>query len=291
MRVSRFPAGFGRSRGGPRAARERRPRQFGLQAILIFLTATSIYPFIFTLLASVKNNAQYYTSFWLPTAPYHWSNYAEAWSALSGGFVNSFIVSGVTVVGIVLMSSLSAWTFARYQFPGKEVAYYLILALMTIPFFLTMVPLYWIVRAMNLDGTLAAVFLPYLAGQPFAIFLIRGFFENQPQELFDAAKVDGAGELTTFFKVGMPLALPILVTVAILNIMSTWNDFFWPLLAVGLNQDAQTIMVRTFNLSGVVPDYGLQTAGYVLVSLPMIVLFLVGMRYYISGLTSGAIKI
>lgn len=270
--------------------RSRARRQTWLHVLLLFLIAASLYPFIFTLLASVKNNAQYYTSFWLPTPPYHFSNYADAWAELGGGFINSFIVSGITVVGLLLMSSLSAWTFARYHFPGKEVVYYLILALMMIPFFLTMVPLYWIVKTINIDGTLAAIFLPYLAAQPFAIFLIRTFFETQPQELFDAAKVDGAGELATFFRIGLPLAVPILVTVAILNIMSTWNDFFWPLLAVGLNQDAQTVMVRTFNLGGIVPDYGLQTAGYVLVSLPMIVLFLVGMRYYISGLTSGAIK-
>ena len=253
--------------------------------------AATIYPLIFTLFASLKSNAQFYTSFWIPTSPYHWENYLNAWKVLTGGFVNSIVVSGVTVLGVVFMSALSAWTFARYEFPGKEPVYYLILALMMIPFFLTMIPLYWIVKQMRLTGSLAAVFLPYLAGQAFAIFLMRGFFENLPQDIFDSARVDGATELTIFFKIGLPLCLPIVVTVAILNIMGTWNDFFWPLLAVGLNQAAQTVMVRTYNLTGNVPEYGLQTAGYVLVSLPMIVMFLLGMRYYIGGLTSGAIKL
>jgi ABC-type glycerol-3-phosphate transport system permease component len=259
--------------------------------ILILLVVVSIYPLIFTLFASLKSNAQFYTSFWVPTAPFHWENYAEAWKALSGGFVNSVIVSAITVVGVVFMSALSAWTFARYEFPGKEIAYYAILALLMIPFFLTMIPLFWIVKTMRLTGSLGAVFLPYLAGQAFAIFLMRSFFENLPQEIFDSARVDGANEFTVFIRIGLPLCLPIVVTVAILNIMGTWNDFFWPLLAVGLNQAAQTVMVRTFNLTGTVPEYGLQTAGYVLVSLPMIVMFLLGMRYYIGGLTSGAIKI
>ena len=280
------------SGAGHTVVKARRPRRPVVpHVVLILLVAATLYPLIFTLLGSLKNNAQFYTSFWLPTPPFHWDNYAEAWETLRDGFVNSVIVSGITVAGVVFMSALSAWTFARYTFPGKEAAYYLILALLMLPFFLTMIPLFWIVKEMRLTGSLAAVFLPYLAGQAFAIFLMRGFFENLPQDLFDSARVDGANEFTVFFRIGLPLCLPIVVTVAILNIMGTWNDFFWPLLAVGLNQSAQTVMVRTYNLTGTVPEYGLQTAGYVLVSLPMIVMFLLGMRYYISGLTSGAIKI
>ncbi|MCL5995114.1 MAG: hypothetical protein M1546_03540, partial [Chloroflexi bacterium] len=83
--------------------------------ILIFLVVASIYPLIFTLFASVKSNAQFYTSFWVPTAPFHWENYLQAWEALSGGFANSLVVSGITVIGVVFMSALSAWTFARYD--------------------------------------------------------------------------------------------------------------------------------------------------------------------------------
>ena len=280
------------SGAGHTVVKARRPRRLVVpHIVLILLVAATVYPLIFTLFGSIKSNAQFYTSFWAPTPPFHWENYAEAWETLRDGFVNSAIVSGITVAGVVFMSALSAWTFARYTFPGKEVAYYLILALMMLPFFLTMIPLYWIVKELRLTGSLAAVFLPYLAGQAFAIFLMRGFFENLPQDLFDSARVDGAHELTVFFRIGLPLCLPIVVTVVILNIMGTWNDFFWPLLAVGLNQSAQTVMVRTYNLTGTVPEYGLQTAGYVLVSLPMVIMFLLGMRYYISGLTSGAIKL
>src|SRR5690242_3206839 len=274
-----------------RARTSRLRRTYVPHIVLILLVAASIYPLIFTLFASLKSNAQFYTSFWIPTPPFHWDNYSQAWKVLSGGFINSIVISAITVIGVVFMSALSAWTFARYEFPAKEIVYYLILALMMIPFFLTMIPLYWIVKQMHLTGSLSAVFLPYLAGQAFAIFLMRGFFENLPQEIFDSARVDGANEFVTFARIGLPLCLPIVVTVAILNIMGTWNDFFWPLLAVGLNQAAQTVMVRTYNLTGNVPEYGLQTAGYVLVSIPMVAMFLLGMRYYIGGLTSGAIKL
>jgi ABC-type glycerol-3-phosphate transport system permease component len=265
--------------------------QFGPHLMLLFLVLTSFYPLVFTLLASLKSNAQYYSSFWMPTAPFHWENYAAAWHELYRGVLNSTIISSVSVVGVVLMSSLSAWTFARYKWPGKEVLYYLILGLMMVPAFLTLVPLYWMVREIHLSGSLAAVFMPYLAGgQVFPIFLMRTFFENLPGELFDSARVDGAGEFTTFFKIGLPMCMPIVITAAIMDVMNTWNDFFWPLLAVGQNRDLYTVMVRTYNLTGLMPEYGLLTSAYVIISVPMILIFIVGMRYYISGLTSGAIK-
>jgi multiple sugar transport system permease protein len=269
----------------------RRP-QVGPHLMLVFFVLTSIYPFVFALLASLKNNTQFYSNFWAPTPPFHWENYALAWKQLSQGFLNSVIVSSVSVVGVVIMASLTSWTFARYQWPGKEVLYYLILGLMMVPGFLTLVPLYWMVRDLRLTGSLAAIFLPYLAGgQVFPIFLMRTFFENLPGELFDSARVDGAGEITTFFKIGLPMCKPIVITVAIMDIMGTWNDFFWPLVAAGQNRALHTAMVRTFNLTGLMPEYGLLTAAYVIISVPMILMFIFGMRYYISGLTSGAVKI
>src|SRR5438067_11744983 len=93
--------------------------------VLILLVLVSIYPLIFTLFASLKSNAQFYTSFWIPTPPFHWDNYSQAWKVLSGGFANSVVISAITVIGVVFMSALSAWTFARYEFPAKEIVYYL----------------------------------------------------------------------------------------------------------------------------------------------------------------------
>lgn len=282
--------------GAVRAARAngrvRRHWQVVPHAVLAFLVITSIYPFIFALLASLKNNTQFYSSFWAPTTPYHWENYLTAWKQLYQGFRNSVVVSGVSVIGVVLMASLTAWTFARYRWPGKEALYYLILSLLMIPFFLTLVPLYWMIRDLGLSGSLAGIALPYLAGgQVFPIFLMRTFFENLPGDLFDSARVDGAGEITTFFRIGLPLCTPIVITVAIMDIMGTWNDFFWPLVAAGQNASLHTVMVRTFSLTGIIKDYGLLTAAYVIISLPMILMFIFGMRYYVSGLTAGAIKL
>jgi multiple sugar transport system permease protein len=272
--------------------RPHRRRQLLPHAVLLFLVLTSIYPFIFALLASLKNNSQFYSNFWAPTPPFHWENYAKAWTDLYQGFLNSVIVSTVSVVGVVLMASLTAWTFARYQWPGKEILYFLILSLMMVPGFLTLVPLYWIVQDLKLTGSLAGVTLPYLAGgQVFPIFLMRTFFEGLPGELFDSARVDGASEFTTFLKIGLPLCTPIIITVAIMDVMATWNDFFWPLVAAGQDRSLHTVMVRTYNLTGLMPEYGLLTAAYIIISLPMILMFIVGMRYYISGLTSGAVKL
>ena len=277
--------------GLSRPVRRRRHVQVGPHLVLALLVVTSFYPLIFTLLASLKNNTQFYSSFWAPTPPFHWENYIAAWTQLYRGVLNSVVVSTVSVLGVVMMASLTAWTFARYKWPGKELLYYMILGLMMVPSFLTLVPLYWMVRDMHLTGSLAAVFMPYLAGgQVFPIFLMRTFFENLPGELFDSARVDGAGEFTTFFKIGLPLCVPIVITAGIMDVMGTWNDFFWPMLAVGQNRDLYTVMVRTYNLTGLMPEYGLLTAAYVIISVPMILMFIFGMRYYITGLTSGAVK-
>lgn len=271
----------------------KRLRNFQLipNLILVFLVVTSFYPLIFTIVASVKNNSQFYSGFWQITTPFHWENYTIAWETLKGGFINSFTVSGLSVVGVVLMSSLSSWAFARYQWPGKEIMYYLILSLMMVPSFLTLIPLYFMIRDLHLIGSIAGIALPYLAGgQVFSIFIMRSFFESLPKELFDSARVDGANEWTVFYKIGLPLSMPIVITVAIMDIMGTWNDFFWPLVAAGRTRELQTAMVRSYNLTGLMPEYGQLTAAYFLISLPMIIIFLIGMRYYISGLTSGAMK-
>ena len=279
----------------PRAKSWRR-RVHGWQlvphSVLAFLVLTSFYPLIFTVTASPKSNAQFYSSFWMPTAPFHWENYVTAWAKLYRGFLNSVVISGVSAIGVVVMAGMSAWTFARYHWPGKDVLFYCIIGLMMVPGFLTLIPRYWLVKDLKLTGSLAAVFLPYLAGgQVFPIFLMRTFFENLPEELFDSARVDGAGEMTVFFRIGLPLSMPIVITVAIMNINSTWNDFFWPLVAVGRNQRLFTAMVRTYDVGqGLMPEYGLLTAAYFIVSVPMILLFILGMRYYISGLTAGALK-
>jgi ABC-type glycerol-3-phosphate transport system permease component len=280
----------GLARGGMGGGSRRRV-QFVPHAVLILLAVATFYPLVFMLLASLKNNTQFYSSFWVPTMPLHWENFATAWKELSRGFLNSIVVSSVSMAGVVVMAGVAAWTFARYHWPGKELLYYLILGLMMVPSFLTLVPLYWMVREMRLTGSLAAVFLPYLAGgQVFPIFLMRTFFENLPGELFDSARLDGAGEMRIFSMIGLPMCMPIVITVLIMDVMGTWNDFFWPMLAVGQNRDLYTLMVRTFKLTGLMPEYGLLTAAYVLISVPLVVMFIFGMRYYISGLTSGAVK-
>jgi ABC-type glycerol-3-phosphate transport system permease component len=206
--------------------------------------------------------------------------------------VNSLIYSLASVIGVVFLSSLSGYVFARHQFPGKELIYVAILALLMVPGVLTLIPAFVLVRDLGLTNTPWVLILPWTAGgQVFGILLCRSYFATLPQELFDAAKVDGASELQQYARIALPLSWPILVTLAIMHLVSTYNDFIWPLLTIS-NPKLQVVTVglTQFTTEFGTVNWGPRMASYAVASIPLVLLFTFGMRYYVRGLTSGAIK-
>ena len=263
-----------------------------LIATLVVILALSFVTIALMIFLSLKDNGQIYGRFWSLPDPARWENYREGWLAMRRYIFNSLLYSLASVVGVVFLSSLSGYVFARHRFPGKEFIYVLILALLMVPGVLTLIPAFVLVRNLGLINTPWALILPWTAGgQIFGILLCRSFFATLPQELFDAAKVDGASEFEQYIRIALPLSWPIMVTLAIMHLVGSYNDFIWPLLAIS-DQDIQVVTVgltQFRNEFGTV-NWGPRMAAYAVSSIPLVILFAFGMRFYVRGLTSGAVK-
>ncbi|MGI8485782.1 MAG: carbohydrate ABC transporter permease [Thermomicrobiales bacterium] len=280
------------------AVSRRRGRSRGMIGqILLVVTLVAILALSFVTIAlmvflSLKDNGQIYGRFWSLPDPIRWGNYRDGWFTMRRYIFNSLVYSLASVVGVVFLSSLSGYVFARHRFPGKELIYVVILALLMVPGILTLIPTFVLVRQLGLINTPWALILPWTAGgQIFGILLCRSFFATLPPDLFDAAKVDGASEFEQYFRIAMPLSWPIMVTLAIMHLVGSYNDFIWPLLAIS-DQNIQVVTVgltQFRNEFGTI-NWGPRMAAYAVSSLPLVILFAFGMKFYVRGLTSGAVK-
>jgi ABC-type glycerol-3-phosphate transport system permease component len=265
---------------------------YGVLLVFLFLTF-----FIFALMISLsfRRSILIYVDFWAWPWPIYWENYQTAMLDLIPSAVRTLVVTGASILGILVVSSLAAYAFSRIRFPGREFCFYAVLSVMMIPGVILLTPHFILANDLNLRGSLWGLVLFYVAGGlPFGIFLITTFFRSQPAEIFEAARIDGASEWQSLIRIALPLAFPILVTVAIMNFVSIYSDFIWPCLM--LQQDQQTIMLALEEYNPVSnefssrPDLGKQTAGFIVATIPQLVVFSVGMKYFIKGVTSGAVK-
>jgi len=261
----------------------------GLLGLLVFLT---LVPILFMLLSSLKSNAQILGSFWSLPAPVKWGNYNEALSSIWRYVANTVGYAVVASTCVILLSSLSGYLFAKKTFPGKDVLFIMLLAMLMIPGVLTLIPSYVLYNSMGLTNTPWVIIIASAAGgQIMGIFLCRSFMSGLPGELFEAARIDGASEARVFFQMVIPLSLPILATLFIMHSVGVYNDYIWPLLTI---QDSKlqviavglTIFKKQFGIA----DMGIQFSAYALSSIPLILIFSFGMKYYIQGMTQGALK-
>lgn len=265
-------------------------RSHGALWLLIVLI---YYPILFVILNSFKTNKDFALHpFGLPN-PVHLENY---WSAFSGTWVfikNTVGVAVITDVLVLVLSSLAAYAFARFSFVGKRALFAVFLGLLMIPGTLTIIPMFFEVKSFGLLGTQWALILPYVAnGLAISIFILRSFFDALPEGLFEAGRIDGASELYLFLRIGVPLSLPILGAVAILETLHVWGDYLWPVVALGSHsQFTISAGINYYAASfGTVENTGSVFASYVIASVPVVLLVILTMRTYISGLTSGALK-
>jgi ABC-type glycerol-3-phosphate transport system permease component len=259
--------------------------------LLLFLLLT-FFPFVYLLYGSLKSVIQWRHEPLLPTWPLHFGNYSAAWTVVAPYIRNSLFVSVVTLAGVLFVSCLSGWVFARFRFPGRELLFMMILGLMMIPGILTLVSRFVVAFRLGLYDSLWGLIWFYIAGgQVMAIFILRSFFSNLPEELFEAARMDGSTEAQNLLMIGLPLSKSMLLTVGIMNFLGTWNDFVWPYLLIR-SEPNRTITIGMVAFGSThLTSYGGMFAGYVLCSLPLLILFVLTSRYYIAGLMSGAIKL
>ena len=283
----------------------RSPASFALSRALILLVliayaAWVVFPMIWIAYSSLKADDEIFRdTFSLPAfGELQTDNYSQAWREARFGeyFVNSLIVTITSVGLIVLLGSMAAYALARFYHPLGRFVFWLFLAGLMIPAQLAVVPLFFELRELGLLNSRLGLILVYTAnGLPFAIFILAGFFRSLPRSLYEAAVIDGCGEFTAFWRVLLPLARPGLVTVAIFQFIGVWKEYFYAFMLLGGDVDgsARTLPLGLANLSITAQyrsNYGMLFAGIVLVTVPILILYLLLQRQIVKGVAAGALK-
>jgi len=260
-------------------------------ALVVFVILT-IYPIFFLFNVSAKSRFQFERNPLSLEPPEGIYAYVLAWELVSRSMLNTFVITLASLAGLIVTASITAYVFARYSFPGRDLLFSGLLVLLMIPGILTIVPLLVLVSQMKLVNTLWAAILPYIAGgQAFNIFIMRTFFASLPEELFESARLDGAGHLDLIFRLVMPLSAPILVVVGILHVLNSWNDIAWPLLVLN-DIRVRTVALQLLQFQSPFQEYPTAAfAGSVIASVPLLVIFLLGMRQFVNGVITGALKL
>lgn len=274
---------------------EGRWAQIAVYSVLIITIVLVFMPVIVTVLNSFKTNYEMAQGVWsLPRTPM-WENWSIAMGGLTHNMINSILICIIASAAIVVMGSLAAYVFVQHQFPGKEALYYSIIALMIVPSVLSLTPQYLQILRLGMKNTWWALLLPYISGgQVGAIFLFRTFLSQQPSALFEAAKIDGAGDFVMYAEISVPLAVPVLALQAVACFSGYYNDFLWPTLVID-QQMHQTLMPVLRSLasqySSLSGNQGVSYAMYLLSGIPLIVIASLGLKYFINGDMAAGLKL
>ena len=269
------------------------PSRIALYVILILIALFFIIPLVWMVSTSLKVESQVFTDRgFIPSNP----SFANFQTLINSGgqtpvfrwMFNSIGVATIGTVLTLLLTSLSAYAFARIDFPFKNVLFGILIATLLLPGIMFLVPQYLLMSQMKLLNTWPAFMLPGLASV-FGVFFMRQFFLGVPVELEEAAYVDGAGRFRTFFSIILPLAGPALATLAVITFIGYWNDYLWPL--VTCNGPGCTLTPGLRNFQGTYStQFGLLMAGAVLAAVPVLILYIVAQRYIIQSVTSSGVK-
>ena len=268
----------------------------GISHVVLSLWALAvILPLVWTFFSSLKDSRSINVSpFSLPQV-WHWDNYVRAWNTIGVAkyFLNTVVVVGSALVLVMLLGAMSAYVLARFRFPGNALVYYLILLGNTFPIFLAVVPLFFVLKNAGLLGTYQGLILVYVAyAYPFTVFFLYAFFKTLPQEIYEAAQVDGAGDWRTFFQVMLPMAKPGLASVAIFNFLGLWNQYLLPTV-LNPNKDMYVLSQGLYSMSsqqGYNVDYGGLFAAVVITIAPVLLMYVIFQRQLQGGVSQGTMK-
>jgi multiple sugar transport system permease protein len=250
-------------------------------------------PFLWMLLGSFRPDRELkqVPPSWLPQDP-TLDNYRTLFVELDFPtfFFNSTVVALAITLGNLVFCSMLGYALAKLQFPGKRIIFGLVLGMLMVPGVVTFVPLFVLVANLGMANSFPGLIFPFLAG-PFGVFLMRQFIQGLPDELIQAARIDGAGEWRIFSRIILPLCRPALATLGILTFLTSWNNFLWPLV-VAQSEERYTLPVALaiFAVGENKSDYGLQMAGSVVIIVPVLVVFLILQRHFVRGIATTGIK-
>lgn len=264
-----------------------------LYIVLLILIVIFLLPFFWLVSTSLKTNQQIgaIPPQWIPNPP-HWSNYPEslAFVPVLLYIRNTVFIAACRVIGVLISSSLVAYGFSRIRWPGRDVVFFIVLATMMLPYQVTMVPLYIIFSKLGWVGSYKPLIVPAFFGLPFFIFLLRQFFMSIPEELCDAARIDGCSEFGIFTRIVLPLSKPALLAVALFETVWDWNDFIRPLIYIN-EMDKFTISLGLSLFSDQHHwQWGLLMAATTVSILPIVVFFFLAQRVFIEGITLTGMK-
>jgi N-acetylglucosamine transport system permease protein len=264
-------------------------------ALLTVWTLIVIVPFLWVVLSSFKTSKEILASpFSLPA---HWSfdNYVHAWTdaGIHQFFLNTVIVVAVALVLVMVLGSMCAYVLARFKFPGARFIYYAMLAGLTFPIFLAIVPLFFVLKSIQLLNTLPGLIMVYVAfALPFTVFFLYAFFKTLPDDVYEAALMDGAGEWRAFFQIMLPMARPGMAAVAIFNFLGLWNQFLLP---VALNTDPDRyVLTQGMNnfasQAGYAVDFGALFAAVVITVVPVLIVYVIFQRRLEGSVSRGTFR-
>ncbi|QIZ06173.1 carbohydrate ABC transporter permease [Priestia megaterium] len=270
-----------------------KPSQIILHGILTLGALTMIFPFLWTVISSLKDMSQIFLvpPVWIPH-PIQWSNYLNSLTAMPFGkaYWNSFYITGTVVLATLLTASMAAYAFAKIRFPGANVLFILFLSTMMIPKQVTMIPLYIIMGKIGwLDSHLSLI-VPGALFNAFAVFLLRQFIMGIPKELEEAAVIDGAGYFRIYWSIILPLIRPALAAVGIFVFLGSWNNFLDALIYLNTPEKFTVpLLLNTFK-GLYVSDWALMMAGTTISVIPVLIIYIVAQKQIIEGVTITGIK-
>ena len=283
--------------GGTRRTEPRRPRRSRgdrafagvAHVVLIMWTLAVVLPLLWTVYSSFKTSREILTSPFSMPSEWNLDNFITAWTEAGIGryFLNTLIVVGGALFLVMLLGAMCAYVLARFEFPGRRIIYYGMIAGLTFPIFLAVVPLFFVLMNMGLRGTYIGLILAYVGfALPFTVFFLYAFFRQLPEEIAEAAAIDGAGDFRTFFQIMVPLATPGLMSVTIFNFLGLWNQFLLP---VVLNTDESKFVLAQglANLQaqqGYRSDWAAMFASVTITILPVLIVYVIFQRQLQGGL-------
>ncbi len=263
-----------------------------IHLFLISVSVTCLLPLIWMVVSSLKTQETIFRDMSLIPREFHFENYYHAW--IEGGFgryfINSILYTSLVVVGIVVISSLAAYAFSRFKFPGRTILFIMFMAAMMIPIPGSFVPLYVLLNKLHLrDTSIGYVLCMINVGLSTSIFLLKTFFDKMPKELEDAARIDGCNKLGIWWNVALPLAKPVLAVVVVFNALNVWNEYVLALIIFD-SKHLMPLQVALMTFQGeFITKYPLLMAGLTITALPIIIVYILMQKYIVKGVTQGAL--
>jgi multiple sugar transport system permease protein len=271
-----------------------RPGRIAVSMALVVVLLFPLFPLYWMVISSMKGPEE------LQKAPPTWFPHDPSLAAFSTvfkvvpfgqAFANSVLFAGVATFSVLVTSIMAGYVFAKYRFRGREVLFWVVVATMFMPPIVTLVPLYWLVTSMGLSDSYLGVLLPWLANA-FGIFLMRQFMADVPDEIIDAARVDGANELRIVWQIVTPLLKPAVITLGVFAFVYYWNNFLWPLSILQSDTKFPVVLslARLLSYSTSVQYQNVVMAGAIVASLPTILVFLLAQRVFVQGIARTGVK-